>query len=104
MFRGEDECVVEGHGGDATAAFFAKMGTGVVNQDATHELSGDSEEMGATLPLDGVLANEFEIGLVNKGGGLKGVVGALAAEVGPGQAFELAVHEGDKLVGSKGIA
>jgi hypothetical protein len=68
----------------------------VVNEDAAHEGGGDGEEVGAGLPVDLLDAGEAEIGFVDEGGGLEGVVGCFAAEVDGGDAAQFGVDERDK--------
>jgi hypothetical protein len=53
----------------------------MIDQDATHHLCSDREEVGTVLPLNLLLINKSEICLVNQGGRLKGVAGALTSKV-----------------------
>jgi hypothetical protein len=58
---------------DATA-FLPKATAGVIDENAPHQHRGNSEEIGAALPVCSLLANESQIGLVNEGSGLKSMV------------------------------
>ena len=51
-----------------------------------------------------VLAGEAEVSLVDEGGGLEGVVGALAAHVGLGEAVQLGIDEGKQIFGGGRVA
>jgi hypothetical protein len=57
----------------------------------------------AILPVD-VLFGEAEVGFVDEGGGLEGVVAALATHVGGGDAVEFGVDEGEQLLGGVWIS
>jgi hypothetical protein len=59
--------------------------------------------VGAAVPVD-VLAGEAEVGLVDERGGLEGMVGALAAHVGLGEAMQLRVNEGQQTACGGGVA
>jgi len=56
---------------------------GVVHQHLAHDAGGETDEMRAAGPVDG-LAGEAQVGLMDERGGLQGVVGTLAAHVGAG--------------------
>jgi len=86
------------------AALLGVVGAGVLDEDAAHQLGGDAEEMGAVFPIDAGLIDQLEVGLVDEGGGLECVIGALAAHVGTGDAAEFVVDERQKLIGSAGLA
>ena len=59
--------------------------------------------MGPGVPVD-VFADEAKVGFVNKRGGLEGVIGALAAHVGLGEAVEFCVDEREKTVRCVGVS
>jgi hypothetical protein len=40
--------------------------TGVVDQDLAHGARGDGEEMGAALPFDALIPEQFDVGLVDQ--------------------------------------
>jgi hypothetical protein len=56
----------------------------VVDEDATHHLGRDAQEMGAVLPDDALLIDEAQVGLVNERGGLERVPRLLPAQEGGG--------------------
>jgi hypothetical protein len=82
-FAGLDggQLVVEGHSKDCGRPFGGAMGPGVVNQNAPHHLRRDAKKMRAILPSDALLAQEAQIGFMDKRRRLKGVVLSLATKV-----------------------
>ncbi len=56
----------------------------MVDEDLAHHASGDTEEVGTVLPVLVVMPEQPQIGLMYEGGGLKGVIAALAPHVGAG--------------------
>src|SRR5688572_30690537 len=77
----------------AAAALFTAPRFGIVQQDAPHDLRGDSEKVSAILPADVPLIHQLEIGFVDERGGLKGMAGPLAAELAAGDALQLVVNQ-----------
>ncbi len=55
------------------------VGARGIDQDPPHELGGDREEVGSVAPSDTLLIHQPHVDLVDQGGGLEGVTGALAA-------------------------
>jgi hypothetical protein len=91
---------------DAVETAGATLGivlAGVVDEDLTHDVGSEADEVGAAVPVD-VFAGEAEVGFVDEGGGLESVVGALAAHVGLGEAVELGVDEREEALGGGGVA
>ena len=60
----------------------------MINQDLPHQARGHAEEMGAVLPCHILPVDQSKVDLVDEGGGLKGMVRALATEIAPGEARE----------------
>ncbi len=60
--------------------------------------------MRPVFPLHLVDIDEFDVGFVDEGGGVEGMVGAYFAQAGVGQLAELGVDEGDELVESLALA
>jgi hypothetical protein len=58
------------------------MTAGVVHQDTPHEVGCGTKKMVPILPAHAVLFDQPQIGFMHQGGGLQGVVTALAPEVG----------------------
>jgi len=87
----------------ASGAAFGVVLAGVVDEDLAHDVGGEADEVGAAVPVD-VFAGEAEVGLVDEGGCLEGMVGALAAHVGLGEAVEFGVDEGKQAVGGSAVA
>ena len=52
------------------------MSTRVIDQDVTHHLGADGEEVCAILPLKFLLTDELEVSLVHKRGCLQRMTGA----------------------------
>jgi len=66
----------------ASAPLDATFAPGIVHQNPTHGFGGGAEEVPARIPVLGVgLIDESEVRLVNEGGGLQGLVGALFAHL-----------------------
>jgi hypothetical protein len=70
----------------------------VVDQDAAHRLRRRREEVDPPLPLRVGLLHQAEIGVVQDGGRLEGVVRAFAPQVAGGERPEVVVDEGDQAV------
>lgn len=75
----EDEDLVEGDEVVFAATLGGEPGAGVIDEDSAHELAGDGKEVGAIGEVGFTLLDELEICLVDKGGGLEGMAGALLA-------------------------
>ena len=88
---------------DAIAPFFSAVAPGVVHKDASHDLRGDTREMRPASPIHVTLINKPEICLVNEGGRLQGVPGALTAKLAPCDGAQLLIHHGQELVAGTGI-
>ena len=69
-----------------TAAPCRVMFAGVIEQDAAHLGGCDRQEMSPAFER-GALIDQPNVGLVHQSRGLQGVLAALAAEVGAGQAM-----------------
>jgi hypothetical protein len=48
----------------------------MIDQDVTHYLGGDREEVCAVLPFKTLLAGKFQIGFIDERGRLQGVTGS----------------------------
>lgn len=98
---GRGEFVGEGDD-DAAVAPAGERATGVVDQEAAHDLGRDAKEVRPVFPLDGGLAEEAEVGLVDEGGRGEGVVGAFFPEVAGGQTVEFGVDgAGEGITGGR---
>ena len=75
------------------AAALQIMATGVLHQDAAHDLGRDREEVGAVLPLHAFVVHQTHVRLVDQSGGLEAVAGALAFHVPVGEAMEFLVDD-----------
>jgi hypothetical protein len=83
--------VNEGDSLEIAATLFAEACTRVVDEDATHRLRGDCEEVSAPTPFDSRLIDEPKVSLVDERGGLQGLTRALLPQIGSGQATKLLV-------------
>ena len=54
----------------AAAAFFGGAVTGVVDEDAAHDLRGDGEKVRPILPARPLLVYKPKVGFVDEGSGL----------------------------------
>ena len=64
---------------------------GIVDENLAHDVSGESDELGAAAPVD-ILAGKAEVGFIDERGGLQRVVGSLAAHVGLSETVQLGVR------------
>src|SRR3984957_8065073 len=69
----------------------------MVDQNAPHQLSSSPIELSAALPMRRILTNQLEIGFMNQGSGLKGMVRPLTPHIPAGQPFERVVDQRNKL-------
>jgi hypothetical protein len=86
------------------AALLGLVRAGVVDEDAAHHLRGHADELRAVLPARAPLVNHQQVRLVDEGGRLERVVGALAPEVVAGQPPQLVVDERHQLVEGRAVA
>ena len=82
----------------ATAAFCISMTTRVVDQNASHDLRRDREEMRTIGPVHVSLIDETDVSFVNQGGGLKCVTFSLAAHVAAREPVQFFVDQRIQLV------
>ena len=78
----------------AAAALGREVLARVVDEDAAHQLRGETIELGAVLPLRLTLVHETHVGLVHEGGRLERVAGILAAHRRGRPAVQLGVDDG----------
>jgi len=101
--RRDGELVVHFDALQAAGAALGAVGARVVDQNLTHDVGSEADEVSAAVPVD-VLAGEAEVGLADERGGLEGMVGALAAHVGLGDAMQLRVNERKQAACGGGVA
>jgi hypothetical protein len=80
------------------------VATGVIDQDAAHDLRGDTKEMRPILPVDLPLVDEPDKHLVHKRRRLQGVAGPLAPKLAGRHAPELRIDEWQQLVERSPVA
>ena len=76
----------------------------VVDQDPAHEQAGDGEEVATIAEARALLAGELEEDLVDDGGRLEGVAGALAAHRPLGDPLQLGVELAEDPVEGRAVA
>ncbi len=69
----------------------------MIDEDATHHGGRDGDEVSSALPMYTLLVRQPQIGFVNQGGRLEGVVGTFSAERPLRQGVQLVVDEGQYL-------
>jgi hypothetical protein len=69
----------------------------VIDKDASHQFRNHGEEMRAVLPAQSRYIKEPQVGLVDQGGGLDRVLGALAAQATPCEVSQLWISRVDNL-------
>ena len=74
------------------------MTTGVIDQDAAHDLRGDTKEVGPILPVTLALIDKPDEYLVHEGRWLERVVRALTPQLAGGNAPELRIDEWQQLI------
>lgn len=86
--RRDCELILEFHTLSLAASLVGVASARVVDENATHDVSGEAYEMFAAVPVD-VLFYEAKVSLIDEGGRLQRMVGALAPHVGIGDAMKL---------------
>lgn len=91
LFRSRKEIALDQHSVSVAASFDGIAFLGVVDEDASYDGGCSGEELRA-VPIDGGIGiGEAEIGFVDEGGGLEGVVVSFAGHVSGGEGFQLVV-------------
>ena len=80
------------------------MATGVIYEDASHQLGGNGKEMSSILPLHLANINQAQVSLIHESSGLQAVAVPLALHVPAGEAVKFAVHDRCELIESRGVA
>ena len=80
------------------AALGSRAVARMVGQDAPHHHCRQAHELRAVPPIDALLVDEPEVGLVDERGGLERVVRAFAPHVCAGEPAQLGVDEGKELL------
>ena len=75
-----------------SSPFCGGLGFGMIHQDPAHHLRGNSEEMGAAVPLHSLIDQPQE-GFVHQGGTLQSMSRSFPAHVGARQAAQLVIHQ-----------
>jgi hypothetical protein len=70
------------HEVNIATSLLVSPGPGMVYEHAPHQLSGNSQEMGAILPANAGRLDQFLVSFMNYGGSLKRVAGTFPAHVG----------------------
>ena len=84
----------------AATALCVRVSSGVIDQDASHDLRRDREEVRAIGPLHVFLIDETNVSFVYERGGLKSVAFSLPAHVAAGEPVQFVVDQRIQLVES----
>lgn len=102
--RGDSNAVFDIQHLGVPSPFLGALVAGVIDKDPAHELSGDTKEVGAALPVDTGLVDQLHVGFVDEGGGLQGVVGPFAAHVVRRNSAKFGVDDREQLIVCAGCA
>jgi hypothetical protein len=92
--------LVDRHALHTIAALDSVVTTSVVDEDAPHDLCGDTKEMSPTPPIDLPLIDKSQICFVDERRRLQGVPRPLATKLAPGDTAQLGIHERQQLIES----
>src|SRR5689334_22970333 len=81
----------------------SKMFPCVINQDSSHDLSGNCEKM-CTIPPALALIHQFQIRFVNQRGSLQSVIASLPAHVSMSQTMQLFFDQRQELLFGRTIS
>ena len=84
----------------AATSLCVSMSSRVIDQDASHDLGGDREEVGAIRPVHILLIDQTDVRFIYQSSGLKCMVFSLLAHVTAGEAMELVIDQRVQLVQS----
>jgi hypothetical protein len=76
----------------------------MVDQNASHQMRSDREELRAILPARVLLIGEPEISLMHKRRGLQSVIGTFLSQPLPRKASQFLVDERNQALGGVGLA
>jgi hypothetical protein len=76
----------------------------VIDQNPSHDLRSDAEEMCPVLPIDVTLVDDAQIYLVHERSRLQGVADSLPSKLTPGNATELRIDEWEQLIERTAVA
>ena len=96
LFRSEFNGVVAvGQSGDrpVPAPLRRHPAPRVVDEDLPHGSGGDRQEVGAVHRVHPAAARQLDVGLVDEGRGVEGVVGSLASQLPAGHGAQLVVDD-----------
>ena len=82
----------------SVAALFRAMGARIINENMAHHVGSEAEDAGSVLPHGVGFADEPQVGLIDQGCGLEGVVATLEAHLHHCQVMQLLVEAGGEVV------
>lgn len=91
--RGDTDVVFDGKDLRIAATFLGALVAGVIDEDAAHELGGDTEEVGPALPVNACLIDQLHVRFVDERRGLQSMIGAFAAHVVGGDASQFGIDD-----------
>ena len=92
------QLILKRDAGPSTPSLLAVMSAGMVNKNPSQRLRGYGEEMGAVVPLNPRLIDEFQIGFINQSRSLERVVGPLLTHEAPSEGAQFIVDAGQELI------
>jgi hypothetical protein len=85
---------------EIAAVLETRLAAGGVHEQFAHRPGGCAEEMSTAVPSGVLVADELEVDIMDKGGGLKSLPGGDGRQACPGQLPQLVVDEGKEVRGS----
>jgi len=98
LLRRELSGLVEGQLPGPSASLGIAVAARMIDQNATHHLRGESDEVQRVAPLHPALIDQSHEGFVNERRGLEGMTGTLVTQIACGKPVEFLVNERCELV------
>ena len=89
---------------DAAVALGSVASPRVIDEDIAHEPRDDADEMSAVLPVHACDTAQPQVGLVDEGGRLQGVIATFVGELSAGDRTQLGIDGIDQAIARAGIA
>lgn len=78
--------------------------TRMIDQDLTHQPGGDSQKMRSVAKAGEVTTHHARVDFMHQGGGLKGVVGSFAPQLGRSNAPQFSIDQREQVIERLSIA
>lgn len=82
----------------SVSALFCAMGPRIIDENMAHHVGGEAKDAGPVLPHGIGFADEPQVGLIDQGCGLEGVIATLEAHLHHCQVMQLLVEAGGEVV------